>query len=115
MNKVGILGERIVINFLKKKGYEILNKNLWLKKYGEIDILAKKDNIFYFIEVKTLKNNKVFDPSVHYTNRKRQKFHNLVNYFVNKNNIKEFKTLLITVNLVDKVNLINKIKIYENV
>lgn len=111
MNKVGYLGEKIAAEFLKRKGYEVLEKNLWFKRYGEIDIIAKKNNIYYFIEVKTLKTNKNYDPSWHYTNKKTKKFHNLINYLVNKNRIDEFKTLLITVSLGKKV----KIKVYENV
>jgi len=57
--KLGILGEKIAENYLKKKGYQILDKNYSPKfisgpKRGEIDIVAKKENTISFIEVKTL-------------------------------------------------------------
>jgi len=56
---IGKVGEQIACNFLKKKGYQILEKNFLFKipkapQLGEIDIIAKKKDIFYFIEVKTL-------------------------------------------------------------
>ncbi len=57
--KVGILGEQIAERFLKNKGYEILTKN-YLPKFvsgplrGEIDIVAKKGDTIFFVEVKTL-------------------------------------------------------------
>ncbi len=41
---IGDIGEKVVVNFLLKKGYKIVEKN-YLKKFGEIDIVAvlKKD------------------------------------------------------------------------
>lgn len=57
--QLGILGEKIAENYLKNKGYKILDKNYSSNfisgpKRGEIDIIAKKDKIISFIEVKTL-------------------------------------------------------------
>jgi len=57
--KIGNLGERIAENYLKKKGYQILDKNYFFRiagspRRGEIDIVAKKDEVISFIEVKTL-------------------------------------------------------------
>ncbi len=47
----GILGEDKACKFLKKQGFEILKRNFH-SKFGEIDIIAKKDEILHFIEVK---------------------------------------------------------------
>ena len=113
MKKTGELGEEIIKNFLQKRGFNIIGKNLWLKKYGEIDIIAEKNKIYYFIEVKTLKYNENFDPSLHFTKRKREKLHNLIIYYSNKNKINEFKALLATVQLGPNNKI--KIKFYENV
>lgn len=66
--KIGNLGEKIACDFLRKKGYKILDRNYipkWLKGPGkkEIDIICKKDNIISFIEVKTLtSDNQIFSP-----------------------------------------------------
>ena len=38
---------------LVKHSFKILDRN-YRKKWGEIDIVAKKDNILHFIEVKTI-------------------------------------------------------------
>ncbi|KKR78712.1 MAG: hypothetical protein UU25_C0034G0006 [Microgenomates group bacterium GW2011_GWB1_40_9] len=48
----GKKGEEIASEFLKNKGYEIVERN-WRNKFGEIDIIAKKDNVLVFVEVKT--------------------------------------------------------------
>jgi len=58
--QVGFIGEKIALNYLKNKGYQILDKNYSSRvstgpKIGEVDIIAKKSDIISFIEVKTLR------------------------------------------------------------
>jgi len=50
--KIGELGEGVACKFLIKSGFSILERN-YTKKWGEIDIVAEKDNKRYFIEVKS--------------------------------------------------------------
>ena len=52
-NDVGKHGEDIAANYLLNKGYELLGRN-YLKKWGEIDIITKKDGVLHFVEVKTV-------------------------------------------------------------
>lgn len=49
---IGNRGEAAAIKFLKKKGYKILERN-YTALGAEIDIIARKDNLTAFIEVKT--------------------------------------------------------------
>ncbi len=49
---IGELGEKEAVVFLKNKGYKILETNLKGKGF-EIDIIARKQNVIYFFEVKT--------------------------------------------------------------
>lgn len=49
--KTGILGEELACEYLKSKGYSIIDRNFW-RPYGEIDIIAKKNGILAFFEVK---------------------------------------------------------------
>jgi putative endonuclease len=51
-NETGIKGEQIAVNFLLKKGYKILHNN-WRHERKEIDIIAQKDDLLVFVEVKT--------------------------------------------------------------
>lgn len=59
--ETGKLGEEIAANYLQSKGYQILDRNFqrrvsrFLK--SELDIVAKKDNIICFIEVKALRDS----------------------------------------------------------
>ncbi len=49
---LGAQGEELATQFLIQLGYTIIERN-WRTRYGEIDIIAKKSNILYCIEVKT--------------------------------------------------------------
>lgn len=51
--KTGDLGEKVACTFLVKHGYYIIETN-YLRKYGEIDIVAQKGGEYYFIEVKSV-------------------------------------------------------------
>lgn len=51
--KVGSLGEELVVKFLMKRGYTILDRN-YRRPWGELDIVAKEKNKIHFIEVKAL-------------------------------------------------------------
>ena len=48
----GNKGEEIACNYLLKHGFLIQERN-YLKKWGEIDIIAIKDGILHFFEVKS--------------------------------------------------------------
>jgi putative endonuclease len=71
-NELGEKGEQLAIEYLKEKGFEILDIN-WRYEHLEIDIVAQKEKIVVFAEVKTRSSEKWGKPeeSVHYKKRKR--------------------------------------------
>lgn len=58
--KIGEIGENIAVKFLVKHGFSILDRN-YTKKWGELDIVAEKNNKIYFIEVKSVSQNNVYN------------------------------------------------------
>ena len=48
----GRLGEELAAEWLLAQGFVIMHKN-WKHSYFELDVIASKDNILHFIEVKT--------------------------------------------------------------
>ena len=52
-NEIGKLGEGLAVKWLTDKGYSILKRN-YLKKYGEIDIVARETDKIHFVEVKSV-------------------------------------------------------------
>ncbi|MBQ2678560.1 MAG: YraN family protein [Firmicutes bacterium] len=49
---LGIKGEELACAVLKTRGYEIIARN-YITRIGEIDIIALKDRVVVFCEVKT--------------------------------------------------------------
>lgn len=52
-NIIGSLGEDIACKFLSSKGFSVIQRN-YRKKWGEIDIIAEKDDVIHFVEVKSI-------------------------------------------------------------
>jgi len=53
--KTGNYGEKLAAEFLCHKGYEILETNYRSQK-AEIDLIARKEDLLVFVEVKTRKS-----------------------------------------------------------
>ncbi|MEQ1561602.1 MAG: YraN family protein [Nitrospira sp.] len=51
--KIGSIGEDSACKWLESNGYKVVDRN-YLKKWGEIDIVAKKGSKLHFIEVKSV-------------------------------------------------------------
>lgn len=67
---VGDRGEEIAAKFLKEKAYEIVQRNYrWAR--GEIDIIARQDNILVFVEVKTARGSS-FGPPENWVDEHKQ-------------------------------------------
>lgn len=69
---IGARGEGFAITFLKKNGYQILEKN-YTNRLGEIDIIAKDPSgVVTFIEVKTRQTLDFGHPQYSVTGFKRR-------------------------------------------
>src|ERR1700743_2034319 len=71
-NEIGIKGEQIAADFLLNKGYIIVERN-WRAGKKEVDVIAFKDNILVFAEIKTRSNSALCYPE-ETVNRKKQFF-----------------------------------------
>lgn len=54
----GLKGEELAENYLKQKGYTLLEKR-FRSRHGEVDLIAKRGNLLYFIEVKYRPNGRL--------------------------------------------------------
>ena len=52
---VGNIGEDRACVYLREQGFNIVDRNVY-SKFGEIDIIAMKDEVLHFIEVKSGKD-----------------------------------------------------------
>ena len=60
--KLGDHGEEFAAGMLMDRGYQILERNYRCRS-GEIDIIAIRDGIIHFIEVKTRSGSEYGDPA----------------------------------------------------
>lgn len=74
MNKkiTGEMGETIAINFLKKKGYKIRQRNFRCRE-GEIDIIAEYKKNLVFVEVRSKSSSDFGTPEESITFAKKEK------------------------------------------
>ncbi len=56
IQQTGALGEKLARNFLRQKGYAVLDAN-WSTLFGELDIVARQDEMLVFVEVKTRRSH----------------------------------------------------------
>ena len=58
---LGKVAEKCAVKYLKKNKYKILEQN-YATHFGEIDIIAKDNDCYVFIEVKTRTSDKFGEP-----------------------------------------------------
>lgn len=95
---LGNYGENLAEQFLQKKGFEILARNIRLKK-GEIDIIAKDGNTTVFIEVKTRSNTNFGDPLSAITPRKFYNFQKAAQIYRKQHKIFDYRFDLIGITI----------------
>lgn len=78
--KIGRKGEKIARDYLIKRGWKILESN-YKTPFGEIDIIAKKDDIVAFIEVKTRLSDIFGLPSEAVTKQRKMRYIRGANYY----------------------------------
>lgn len=98
--------EKTACKFLQNSGYEILERN-FKKKFGEIDIIAKKGEILHFIEVKS--TNGKYEVAYRITQAKFEKITKTAQFYMQKFGLEnDFQIDLVCVKS-------GKIEILENI
>ncbi|AUC16258.1 hypothetical protein BTO06_14290 [Tenacibaculum sp. SZ-18] len=85
-NELGKRGEDAAINYLKKKGYQILRRNYRYLK-AEVDIIAKKDEVIIGVEVKTRTSNYFGNPQDFINQKKIQLLTSALDHYMQESNI----------------------------
>lgn len=82
--ELGSEGEELASKFLQKKGYEILGQNYFCR-YGEIDLVVKKHNCLYFVEVKRRISSKYGQAIFSISENKKTKIRRAARYLLTTN------------------------------
>ena len=112
---LGKIGENVAVKFLSKKGYEILEKN-FKSLFGEVDLIARKDDSIVFIEVKTRTSDSFGPPYLSVT---KDKLRHIVNsalcYLRMKGALgSNWRIDIVSIEMMDE-KIIKNIELFENV
>lgn len=111
---IGDFGEKAAAGYLKRNRYKILERN-FQTKYGEIDIIAEKDDLVCFVEVKTRRNKRYGEPRDAVNIFKQRKIISVAKYYMlSKNTEKNCRFDVVEVYLSETGQKIEKIEHIEN-
>jgi len=110
-NKViGNIGEELAVNYLRGKGYRVLDRN-YRSRCGELDIILLKDEVLVFVEVKTRRSDKYGAPREAVNYHKVNKIVNTANNYLIHKKMSSYNVRFDVIEICfDKIPRINHIK-----
>lgn len=87
-NEMGKIGEQMARRHMEQLGFEILETN-WRVGHLEADIIAQKDGMIVFVEVKTRANEVFGEPEDFVDRRKQRAYIRLADTYVQQHNLLE--------------------------
>lgn len=79
--RVGTWGEELAVAYLREKGYIILERD-WHSGHRDIDIIAQKDDLIVFVEVKTRSSRDFQDPIIAVDRQKQNNLLRAINHYL---------------------------------
>ena len=100
--RLGDFGERVAVQHLEAKGYRIRERNA-RTRFGEIDIVAEKEDTLTFVEVRCRRGNKLGSAAESLSEAKQRRLVNLAEaYGVGQDGLPEGRRIdLIAVDLTE--------------
>lgn len=83
-HQTGKIAEDFASDHLKRKGYSIIERNFH-SRFGEIDIIAKKNDTLIFVEVKAKTGNDFGTPEEMINSKKISKVRRMAEIYLNGN------------------------------
>ncbi len=93
---IGRWGEQAAADFLCERGYEIVERNV-RTPHGEIDLVARKDGITIFVEVKARTGKSFGPPEVAVTPRKQAHMLASADFYAQHNEVDHWQIDVIAV------------------
>jgi len=116
-SQIGEVGEKEAVNWLVKHGYKIRETN-YRKPYGEVDIIAGKDWILHFVEVKTSQYypNSAFAPEIRINRIKIRNLKKICETYLRETRVSQDQHWQIDVIsvILDDDSSVREIKLFEN-
>ncbi len=99
----GAIGEDRAIRYLNKNGFRVIERNFY-SRFGEIDVVAFKEGVLHFIEVKS----GIGEPIYQITPRKLSRITKTVEIYLQKRKIK-FDWCIDALIVTDEVELVENV------
>ena len=96
----GKQGEKIAEEYLKNKGWQILDRNFHYSKIAEIDLVARVGDEIVFVEVKTRTTSNFGEPEEAVDYRKLQNIFVASKYYLQQKNIKNLRPRIDVVSII---------------
>lgn len=85
-NELGKKGEKIAVDYLLEKGFQIIERNYRFQN-AEVDIIAKRDDLLIAIEVKTRSSIEFGDPQDFVSPKKIKLLVSAIDHYVIEKNL----------------------------
>ena len=83
---LGCWGEELAVRYLRKKGYDIVERD-WHSNHRDIDIIALLDDTLVFVEVKTRRNRDFIEPESAVNYQKQRNLLQAINHYIKSKSI----------------------------
>ncbi len=110
---IGINGEKIASAYVKKMGLTILETN-YRQKMGEIDIIAAKNNLIAFIEVKIRQTYQYGHPEEAVDRKKKRRIIRTAKYYLVTHNLYDKRVVRFDVLAIQRKGSSYEIEYFEN-
>ncbi|MEA1882618.1 MAG: ribonuclease HII [Candidatus Marinimicrobia bacterium] len=108
--RIGKLGEQLAALQYLKNGYQVIEMNRTCSHYGELDIIAEKNDELVFIEVKTATKDQMGGPALKVDQTKLQKLESAIKYYLSELDEEKDVRLDVATVMLDKTPIIKTYK-----
>ena len=93
---LGKKGEKIARIYLERLKYKFITAN-FRTRWGEIDLIMKKNNQVVFVEVKTRTVGNIIAPNYMLSEHKLRRLERAVDIYTRQNNVKDWRFMLVSI------------------
>ena len=113
--KLGRRGEELAVAELTRQGYEIVTRN-WRCPTGEVDVVARRGEVWYFVEVRTRRGREFGTPEESLTQAKQQRMIDVALTYLGEHDLYDvdWRISLVAVQM-DRSGKLRRLEVYESI
>ncbi len=115
--RLGRRGEALAVAELTRRGYQVVERN-WYCQVGEVDVVARRDEVWYFFEVRTRRGRNFGTPEESITEAKQQRMIEVALTYLGEHDLNpydvDWRVGLVAVEM-DRAGRLLRLELYENI